>query len=239
MLISIAVGNVMPGADSAGLISATGGASSPSDRIQILSQPRRSSTGTSRSVHSVPDMTSTPVSQPAHWPPQHGYPANVHSPHVEQPPTSWSPHPSAHQPHPSVSLPVQDPSMHAVESGSMSYPSPYGLDNNARAMSYPLENTALVTSQPMQMGGYNTPTSNPSPHPSEYQRQMSVPMNAPPTAHPPHAHPYPNPGHQAYVPQASHPGEMQMMAPAPHAQPQMMSEQGQMMYHIPNMKVEH
>lgn len=230
----------MPGSESNGLLSATGGASSPSDRIQILSHPRRSSTGTARSVHSVPEMTTTPVSQPGHWPQQHAYPSSMPSPHVENPPTNWNSHPSAHQQHQPVSISVQDPSLHAVESGSISYPSPYGLDNNSRAMSYPLENATLVTSQPMQMGGYNTPTSNPSPHPSEYQRHMSLPMNAAQPATHPHPHAYASSGHQGYVPQASHPGEMQMMAPAPHPQAQMMGEQGQMMYHMPpNMKVEH
>lgn len=232
-------GNTMAGAESTGLIAATGGASSPSDRVHILSQPRRSSTGTARSVHSVPEISTAPASQPAHWQPQpqHPYTSNVPSPHIEHPPTSWSPHPSAHPQHHPVSLAVQDPSLHAVDSGNISYPSPYALDNNTRAMSYPLENTALVTSQPMQMAGYSTPTSNPSPHPSEYHRQMSAPMNpAQPGGH----HAYPSPAHHGYVPQASHPGDMHLMAPASHQQPQMMGEQGQMMYHIPqDMKVEH
>ena len=227
--------------ESKNLTFATGGASSPSDRIQILSQPRRSSTGTARSVHSVPEITTTPVSQPTHWTPQHAYPPNMPSPHIEQPQTNWNTHHSAHQPHQQGAIPVQDPSMHAVESGNMSYPSPYGMDGNSRAMSYPLENASLVTSQPMQMGGYSTPTSNPSPHPSEYQRHMSVPMNPPPpTGHSSHPHPYANSGHQGYVPQSSHPGDMHLMAPTQHPQPQMMNEQGQMMYHMqPNMKVEH
>ncbi|PSN66903.1 hypothetical protein BS50DRAFT_600503 [Corynespora cassiicola Philippines] len=240
------------------------GAPSPSDRIQVPSAARRSSTGTARSAHSVPEMA-TPVSQPGHWQPQHTY-QHVSSPHVETPPTlgevsapqdpvRWSPHPAAHQQqqqqHHPASLAVQDPSLHAVDSAAMSYPSPYGMDSNARAMSYPLENTSLVTSQPMQMTGYGTPTSNPSPHPAEYQRHLSLPMNAPPQpGHAPHGHPqqqppsayspYPNSAHQGYVPQASHPGDMQMMAPAPHPQSQMMGEQGHMMYHMaPNMKVEH
>ncbi|KAF2638257.1 hypothetical protein P280DRAFT_456127 [Massarina eburnea CBS 473.64] len=216
------------------------GAPSPSDRIQILSQPRRSSTGTARSAHSVPEMTTTPVSQPPHWQSQHTYASNMPSPHVEHPQQNWNSLPPAHQSHPTVSISIPEPSMHAVE--NVSYPSPYGMENNARAMSYPLENTSLVTSQPMQMGGYSTPTSNPSPHPNEYQRHMSVPMNAPPPAHPPHphAHAYSNQSHQGYAPQSSHPGDMQMMAPAPHPQSQMMGEQGQMMYHMqPHMKVEH
>jgi hypothetical protein len=206
-----------------------------------MSQPRRSSTGTARSVHSVPEITTTPAPQPTHWQPQHAYPSNMPSPHIEQPPTSWNSHHSAHQPHQPVSLPVQDPSMHAVDSGNMSYPSPYGMDSNSRAMSYPLENPSLGTSQPMQMGGYNTPTSNASPHPSEYQRHMSVPMNPPPpSGHPSHPHPYANSGHHGYVPQSSHPGDMHLMAPTQHQQPQMIGEQGQMMYHMPpNMKVEH
>lgn len=209
----------------------------------MLSQPRRSSTGTARSVHSIPEIATTPGSQPGHWQPQHPYAHNVPSPHIENPQTNWSQHPSAHQQHQQVSISGQDPSLHAVESGNISYPSPYGLDNNSRAMSYPLENASLVTTQPMQMSGYGTPTSNPSPHPQEYQRHMSLPMNPPQQGpHPPHPHQhqYSGPVHQGYMPQASHPGEMQMMAPAAHQQPQMMSEQGQMMYHMPsNMKVEH
>lgn len=240
------------------------GAPSPSDRVQMLSQPRRSSTGTARSVHSIPEIA-TPVSQAGHWQQQHTYAHHVSSPHVETSSTMgevpaphhesvrWSPHPSAHPQHHSVPMPVQD-SVHAPESTGMSYPSPYGMEGNARSMSYPLENPAsLVTSQPMQMSGYGTPTSHPSPHPSEYQRHMSVPMGHPqaPSQSHQHAHsqqptsapysPYGSAGHQGYVPQVSHPGEMPMMAHAPHHQPQMMSEQGQhMMYHMqPNMKPEH
>ncbi|KAF1998622.1 hypothetical protein P154DRAFT_438686 [Amniculicola lignicola CBS 123094] len=235
-----------------------GGAPSPSDRVQMLSQPRRSSTGTARSGHSVTEL-STPVSQPSHWQPQHAYPPHVSSPHVENSPNlgevsnqqdgvRWSPHPGVHHQQHSVSLPVQDPSLHAVDTTGMSYPSPYGMDSNNRAMSYPLENPRLVTSQPMQMTGYNTPTSNPSPHPSEYQQHLSLPMNTHPQApHPPHPQqqaapysPYSAPQHQNYVPQVSHPGDMQMMAPASHQQPQMMGEHGHIMYHMaPNMKVEH
>jgi hypothetical protein len=244
----------MQGTESAGLIAATGGAPSPSDRIQILSHARRSSTGTARSVHSVPEITTTPVAQPAPWQqqqqhaqqhsqqqPQHAYSPNVPSPHLEHPPSNWNSHPSAHTPQSAVSLSVPDASLHAVDSGSMPYPAPYAMDHNTRAMSYPLENTSLVTSQAMQMGGYSTPTSNPSPHTSEYHRQMSVPMNAPPPAgHAPHQHPYSSPAHHGYVPQASHPGDMHMMAPAAHPQSHMVNEQGQMMYHIPpHMKVEH
>lgn len=227
--------------DTNGIISATGGAPSPSDRIQILSQPRKSSTS-ARSVHSVPELTTTPISQShSHWQSQHAYAhgPNMASPHVEQhPPSNWNAHPSAHPAHPTVSISVPDSSLHAVE--PVSYPSPYGMENNARSMSYPLENASLVTSQPMQMGGYSTPTSNPSPHPVEYQRHMSVPMNAPPPANSSqHAHGYPSQGHQGYVPQTSHSGEM-MMAPATHSQSQMMNEHGQMMYHMqPHMKVEH
>lgn len=69
---------------------------------------------------------------------------------------------------------------------------------------------------------------------------MSVPMNAPPPANSSqHGHGYPAQGHQGYVPQSSHSGDM-MMAPATHSQPQMMNEHGQMMYHMqPHMKVEH
>ncbi|KAF2260249.1 hypothetical protein CC78DRAFT_547647 [Lojkania enalia] len=255
------------GPENNGLLSAggaTGGAPSPSDRVQMANHHRRSSTGTARSVHSVAEMA-TPVSQPGHWQHQHAYPHNVSSPHIENPPSlgegpgnpdsvRWSPHPHAHQQHHNVSLPVQDPSLHAVDSSGIPYPNPYSLDSNTRAMSYPLENAQLVTSQPMQMTGYGTPTSNPSPHPPEYQRHMSLPMNPHPAAgHPGHPHPHPHPpqqppppyptfpthGHQGYVPQASHPSDMQMMAPAPHPQSQMMSDQGHIMYHIPpNMKVE-
>ncbi|KAH4080426.1 hypothetical protein HBI80_140330 [Parastagonospora nodorum] len=244
------------------------GAPSPSDRVQMLSHARRSSTGTARSVHSVPEM-STPISQPGHWQTQqqqqqqqqHSYPH--HSPHGEQPSMGevqaphqesvrWSPHPSAHPQHHPVSMPVQDPSIHPVESSGMSYPSPYGMEGNTRAMSYPLENPPLVTSQPMAMSGYGTPTSHSSPHPSDYQRHMSAPMNhqamSGQSSHPqaqqhtstPYAS-YSNAPHQGYAPQVSHPGDMSMMAHAPHPQNQMMSEQGQhMVYHMqPNMKVEH
>ena len=243
-------GGVIPGADGSGLISATGGAPSPSDRVQISSHPRRSSTGTARSVHSAPEMV-TPVSQPGHWQPQHPYPPNVPSPHIEHPSSlgevagsqdtvRWSHHPHPHQQHHSVSLPVQDPSLNSVDSSGLSYPNPYGLDNNSRAMSYPLETPQLVTSQPMQMTGYGTPTSNPSPHP-EYQRHMSVPMNVLPSSpnrghhpHPQQAHyqTFSSHGHSTYVPQASHPGDMQMMAPAPHPQPPMMNEQGHIMWKV-------
>jgi hypothetical protein len=230
----------------------------------MLSHARRSSTGTARSVHSVPEMA-TPVSQPAHWQAQqqHSYAHHVSSPHVEQPVMGevqgshqesmrWSPHPSAHPQHHPQSMSVQDPSIHAVEASGMSYPSPYGMESNARAMSYPLENPTLVTSQPMAMSGYGTPTSHPSPHPSEYQRHMSAPMNHQPMpSQGPHSQPqqhtsapytsYPNGPHQGYASQVSHPGEMSMMAHAPHPQAQMMGEQGQhMVYHMqPNMKVEH
>jgi hypothetical protein len=242
------------------MIAATGGAPSPSDRIQILSHARRSSTGTARSVHSLPEITTTPVAQPAPWqqqhpqqPPQHqqqhqqhqqhqhAYSPNVPSPHVEHASANWGSHPSAHPSQHPVSLSVPDSSLHAVESGNMSYSTPYAMDHNARAMSYPLENASLVTSQAMQIGGYNTPTSNPSTHPSDYHRQMSVPMNnAPPTGHGPHAHSYSSPAHHGYVPQTSHPGDMHLMAPASHQQSHMVNEQGQMMYHLPpHMKVEH
>ncbi|KAL5119726.1 hypothetical protein ACEQ8H_002332 [Pleosporales sp. CAS-2024a] len=244
------------------------GAPSPSDRVQMLSHARRSSTGTARSVHSLPEM-STPISQPVHWQTQqqHSYSHHVSSPHVEQPSMGevqaphqeavrWSPHPSAHaqhqQQHHPVSIPVQDASIHAVESSGISYPSPYGIEGNARAMSYPLETPTLVTSQPMTMSGYGTPTSHPSPHPSDYQRHISAPMNHQSmAAQPPHApsqqhtsSPYasfPNPSHQGYGPPVSHGGDMSMMAHAPHGQNQMMGERGQhMVYHMQgNMKVEH
>jgi hypothetical protein len=253
--------NMLLRADTAGI-----GAPSPSDRVQMLSHARRSSTGTARSAHSVPEMP-TPVLQPGHWQQQqqqHSYAHHVSSPHIEQPnmgevqashheQVRWSPHPSAHQQHHTVSMPVQDPSMHAVESQGMAYQSSYGMESNARAMSYPLENPPLVTSQPMPMPGYGTPTSHPSPHPSEYQRHMSAPMNHQPMpVQPPHPqqqqHPsssytsYPTAPHQGYPPQVSHPGDMSMMAHAPHPQAQMMNDQGQhIVYHHmqPNMKVEH
>ncbi|KAH8723207.1 hypothetical protein GQ44DRAFT_620929 [Phaeosphaeriaceae sp. PMI808] len=237
------------------------GAPSPSDRVQMLSHARRSSTGTARSVHSVPEMA-TPVSQPGHWQQQqqqHSYAHHVSSPHGEQPPMGeaphsesvrWSPHPLGHSQHHAGSLPVQDSSIHAVEPTGMSYPSPYSLESNARAMSYPLETPTLVTSQPMPMSGYGTPTSHPSPHPSDYQRQMSLPMNHQSMpAHTPHQQQhtsapytsYPSAPHQGYTSQqVSHAGEIPMMAHAPH-QAQMMGEQGQhMVYHMQsNMKVEH
>lgn len=226
----------------------------------MLSQPRRGSTGTTRSVHSVPEL-STPVSQPQHWQQQHAYQHHVSSPHGDGPSNMgevpaphhesvrWSPHPS-HPQHHQVSMPVQDPSVHAVEAPGMSYPSPYGMESNARAMSYPLENASLVTSQPMPISGYGTPTSHPSPHPSEYQRHMSVPMHhqsAPVQGPPQHSqhhtsapYSYSVAPQQNYATQGSHNNEMPMMH-APHQQPQMMTEQGShMMYHMqPNMKVEH
>lgn len=239
------------------------GAPSPSDRVQMLSHARRSSTGTARSAHSVPEMA-TPVSQPAHWPPQqqHSYAHHVSSPHGEQPPMGevqaphhdqvrWSPHPSVHQQHHAVSMPAQDPSMHAVESQGMPYPNSYGMESNARAMTYPLENPSMVTSQPMPMSGYGTPTSHPSPHPSDYQRHMSASMNHQPMPTQPHPQQqqhtstpygsYPNAPHQVYPPQASHSAEVPMMAHAPHPQSQMMGEQSQHIpYHMqPNMKIEH
>jgi hypothetical protein len=205
--------------ESATVMAATGGAPSPSDRIQILSQPRRASS-TARSVHSAQEMANTPVSQPTHWQTQHAYASNMPSPHVEHPQTSWNGLPQSHQANPTVSISIPNPSLHSGE--PVSYPNSYGMENNARAMSYPLENSSLVTSQSMQMGGYNTPpTSNPSPHPDSYQRHMSVPMNAPPPApHGPHQHPhsYSSQGHQGYVPQSSHPGDLQMMAHSPHPQ---------------------
>lgn len=227
----------------------------------MLSHARRSSTGTSRSVHSVPEI-STPVSQPAHWQQQHAYAHHVSSPHVEAPPSMgevsasqhdqvrWGAHPSSHPQHHTVSMPVQDPSAHAVESSGMTYPSPYGMDSSTRSMSYPLENPAMVTSQPMGISAYGTPTSHPSPHPSDYQRHMSVPLNhqAVPSQSS-HTHPqhpsaytsYPSAPHQGYTPQVSHPGDMQMMSHTSHPQAQMMGEQGQhMAYQMQsNMKIEH
>ncbi|CAO2657891.1 Nn.00g071510.m01.CDS01 [Neocucurbitaria sp. VM-36] len=231
------------------------GAPSPSDRVQMLSQPRKGSAGTARSVHSVTEIA-TPVSQPGHWQTQHTYGHHVSSPHVDTPPTMgevqgrWSPHPN-HPQHHTVSMPVQDPSVHAVESTVISYPSPYGMESNARAMSYPLENATMVTSQPMPMSGYDAPTSHHSSHTSDYQRHMSVPMhhqNAPGQGPPQHQQqptsaPYPSyplAPQQGYPPQVSHTEQMPMMH-AQHSQNQMMNEQGQhIIYHMqPNMKVEH
>jgi hypothetical protein len=230
----------------------------------MLSQPRRMSTGTARSAHSVPEIA-TPVSQPGHWQSQHSYAHHISSPHVDTPPAMgevqapqhegvrWSPHPShAQQQHHQVSMPVQDASVHAVEQPNMSYPSPYVMESNARAMSYPLENASMVTSQPMPMSGYGTPTSHPSPHASEYQRHMSVPMHhqpvqgqGPPQHQQHHTSApygsYPVGPQQGYPPQVSHGSEMPMMH-AQHGQSQMMNEQGQHIIYQPyqsNMKVEH
>ncbi|KAL6708824.1 hypothetical protein ACN47E_002231 [Coniothyrium glycines] len=242
------------------------GAPSPTDRIQMLShQPRRGSTGTTRSMHSVTEIA-TPVSQSGHWQQQqHAYAHHGSSPHGDAPSNMgdvsaphheavrWSPHPShpSHSQHHPVSMSVQDPSAHSVEAPGLSYPSPYGMESNARAMSYPLENAPLVTSQPIQMSGYGTPTSHPSPHSSEYQRHMSVPMHhqsTPVQGPPQHSQhhtsasytSYPVAPQQNYASQGSHSSEMPLMH-APHHQPQMMNEQGQhIMYHMqPNMKVEH
>jgi len=246
--------------------SGAAGAPSPSDRVHMLSQPRRMSTGTARSAHSVPEIA-TPVSQPGHWQSQHTYAHHVSSPHVDTPPAMgevqapqhegvrWSPHPGhpqQQQQHHQVSMPVQDASVHAVEQPNMSYPSPYVMESNARAMSYPLENASMVTSQPMPMSGYGTPTSHPSPHASEYQRHMSVPMHhqpvqgqGPPQHQQHHTSApygsYPVGPQQGYPPQVSHGSEMPMMH-AQHGQPQMMNEQGQHIIYQPyqsNMKVEH
>lgn len=261
---------MIPATDTSGILSAGGNSSSPSDRVQMLSQPRRASTGTARSVTSVPDQA-TPVSQPGHWQPQHpAYAPSVSSPHMETPPSMndipnqseavrWSPHLSQHSQHPQhpqhpqhsqhhpVSMAVAEGALHAIDTSGMSYS--YVVDSNSRAMSYPLENSQLVASQSMQqMTGYGTPTSNPSPHPQDYQRPMSVPVNPPQSAiHPPHPHtpqqthsPYQAyANHQSFSPQVSHPGEMQMMTQAPHGQPQMMNDQGTMMYHMQsNMKMD-
>ncbi|KAF1943532.1 hypothetical protein EJ02DRAFT_443249 [Clathrospora elynae] len=232
------------------------GAPSPSDRVQMLSQPRRMSTGTARSAHSVPELA-TPASQPGHWQQQHTY---THSPHVDAPPAMgevqapqheavrWSPHPGHPQQHHQVSMPVQDPSAHAVEQPNMSYPSPYVMESNARAMSYPLENASMVTSQPMPMSGYGTPTSHPSPHASEY-RHMSAPMHhqqgqGPPQHQQHHTSaPYGTyHSQQGYPPQGGHGSEMPMMHSHQHGQSQMMNEQGQHIIYQPyppNMKAEH
>ena len=242
----------------------TTGAPSPSDRVQMLSQPRRMSTGTARSAHSIPEIA-TSVSQPGHWQAQHTYAHHVSSPHVDTPPAMgevqapqheavrWSSHPGhPQQQHHQVSMPVQDSSVHAVEQPNMSYPSPYVMESNARAMSYPLENASMVSSQPMSMSGYGTPTSHPSPHASEYQRHISVPMHhqpvqgqGPPQHHQHHTSaPYGSyqvGPQQGYPPHASHGGEVLMMH-AQHGQHQMINEQGQHIVYQPyqpNMKVEH
>lgn len=166
----------------------TTGAPSPSYRVQTFSQPRRMSTGTARSAYSVP-IIATPVSQPGNWQPQHTHAYRVSSPHVDTSPAMckvqvpqqeggrWSPHLGHPQQHHQLSMPVQDPSAHAVEQPNMSYPSPYVMESNARAMSHPLENASTVTSQPMPMPGYGSPTSHSLPHTSRYQRHMSVPMH--------------------------------------------------------------
>lgn len=200
----------------------------------------------------------TPVSQPGHWQQQqqHSYAHHTSSPHVDPTPAMgdvqrWSPHPN-HPQHHQVSMPVQDASIHAVEPSNMAYPGTYGMESNTRAMSYPLENPPMVTSQPMTMSSYGTPTSHPSPHTSEYQRHMSVPMHhqsAPGQGAAQHGqqhtsapYSYPVGQQQSYAPQVSHANDMPMMH-AQHQQNQMMNEQGQhIMYqhHMSsNMKVEH
>jgi len=239
------------------------GAPSPSDRVQMLSQPRRGSTGTARSVHSVAEIA-TPISQAGHWQQQHAYAQHASSPHVDTPPAlgdvhasqhetmRWSPHPNPPQHHP-VSLPVQDSTIHAVDTPSIAYPGSYGMEGNTRAMSYPLENPPMVTSQPMSMSGYGTPTSHPSPHGSDYQRHISVPMHhqsAPGQGASQHAQQHTSAPYntysiaqqQGYPPQVSHANDMPMMH-AQHPQNRMINEQGQhIMYqhHMQsNMKVEH
>lgn len=195
----------------------------------------------------------TPISQSGHWQPQHAYTHHVSSPHVDSPPpmeaphldsARWSPHPS-HPQHQAVSMAVQDPSIHAMDSTSMSYPSPYGMESNTRAMSYPLESTPLVTSQPLPMSGYATPTSHHSPHPSDYQRHVSVPMHhqgtpgqgppQQPTSAPFSSYPV--------VPQSGYATPVSHAEPMPLMQhgPPLLNEQGShLMYHLqPNMKVEH
>ncbi|KAF2277898.1 uncharacterized protein EI97DRAFT_374526 [Westerdykella ornata] len=237
---------------------ATGGAPSPSDRIHMLSQPRPS-TSTPRSMHAVPDMA-TPVSQPAHWAPSHTYPANVSSPHIHGTPTMvevpvasdavpW-PQPRSQSSHQPGTMPMPDQPLQALDSTAMSYPNPYGMDNNARSLSYPFENPQLVTSQPMQAAGYSTPTSARSPHPSDFQRHHMSLSAYPPGPHPAAQQPqqqgaqtpysaFPPQAHQSFVPQASHPGDMQpLMAPHPQAPP--MAEPSHMMYqqYPPNIKVD-
>lgn len=150
-------------------------------------------------------------------------------------------------------MPVQDPSIHSVDAPSMAYPGSYGLESNTRAMSYPLENPSMVTSQSMSMSGYGTPTSHPSPHGSDYQRHISVPMHHQSTsgqASTQHGQQHTSAPYnsysigqqQGYAPQVSHANDMPMMH-AQHPQSRMINDQGQhIMYqhHMQaNMKVEH
>ena len=222
-------GNILGSGDSGMLTS--GGVPSPTDRIQILSQPRPSSTPTARSVPSVANPAPT-VSQPDQWQPQHtGYSTTASSPleasvlsDISGPPDTvrWSPHPHSHQ-HP-TSLPVPDSPLHAVDSH---LPYSYVLDTSGRPMQYQMESQPMV-SQPMS--GYGTPTSNPSPHPPEFQRHLTIQLA---TAQQPQYPSYSTHSHHGYLPTSTHPGEMAMM-PQP-----MMGEQGHIMYHMnPNMKSE-
>ena len=222
-------GNILGSGDSGMLTS--GGVPSPTDRIQILSQPRPSSTPTARSVPSIANPAPT-VSQPDQWQPQHtGYSTTASSPleasvlsDISGPPDTvrWSPHPHSHQ-HP-TSLPVPDSPLHAVDSH---LPYSYVLDTSGRPMQYQMESQPMV-SQPMS--GYGTPTSNPSPHPPEFQRHLTIQLA---TAQQPQYSSYSTHGHHGYLPTSTHPGEMAMM-PQP-----MMGEQGHIMYHMnPNMKSE-
>ena len=223
-------GNILGSGDSGMLTS--GGVPSPTDRIQILSQPRPSSTPTARSVPSVANPVPT-VSQPDQWQPQHtGYSTTASSPleasvlsDISGPPDTvrWSPHPHSHQ-H-STSLPVPDSPLHAVDSSHLPYS--YVLDTSGRPMQYQMESQPMV-SQPMS--GYGTPTSNPSPHPPEFQRHLTIQLA---TAQQPQYSSYSTHSHHGYLPTSTHPGEMAMM-PQP-----MMGEQGHIMYHMnPNMKSE-
>ncbi|PVH90057.1 hypothetical protein DM02DRAFT_686108, partial [Periconia macrospinosa] len=215
-------------AESTGIISATGGAPSPSDRIQILSQPRRSS-ASARSVHSVPEMTTTPISQShSHWQSQYGYAhgTNMASPHVEHPPNNWNAHPSAHASHPTVSISVPDSSLHAVE--PVSYPSPYSMDNNARSMSYPLENATDADGGLHHSHFEPIPSSGGVPATHERSHECTAPHEQFPTR----AH-----LSQSRAPRLCSSGQSFWRD---DQQPQMMNEQGQMMYHMqPPMKVEH
>lgn len=244
------------------MMSAMGGAPSPSDRIHMLSQPRRSSTSTPRSMHSGQDLH-TPISQPPQWaaqPQMHGYPPNVPSPHGQpsphlanvppQPETvRWNQPPP---PHP-ASMSIQDPSLQSMDQSSVPYSTGYPMDTSGRAMSYPLENQQIVTSQPMPMTSYSTPTSARSPHPVDYPRPMSLPLAGPTSApHHQHQQQHPHPHSQPQPPQAPqtpyssysaptqptfvsppnhHPGEMQPMMSPHHHQSHMLGEQGPMMYH--------
>ncbi|OCK74510.1 hypothetical protein K432DRAFT_469336 [Lepidopterella palustris CBS 459.81] len=170
--------------DNTTLLSTPGSAPSPTDRIQILSQPRPASTTGLRSGQQ--QQQQPPVSQPQdqqQWQQQpqqqqphqqqnqHPYPS-VSSP-LEPPgppsltdPTAdrWSPHPHSHHHNPA---PISDPSaLHTPSNEHLPYS--YVLDANGRPVPYALDTQPLV-SQSMPMQGYGTPTSNPSPAPAPHE----------------------------------------------------------------------